>query len=56
VLVRELLEQLEKIVEVHPEANESTVWADSVESGHRFQIKNVGYDKRHKPNRVKLGN
>jgi len=54
VTVGELIEQLKAIVNVHNDALEAQVWAYNLEDGDRFQIKNIGYDKKHKPARIKL--
>jgi hypothetical protein len=51
--LRELRTLLAKIVKCHPEAANADVWfldTDGVSSPVSF----VGYDKRHKPARIKL--
>lgn len=52
--VSDLIIKLKEIVEVHPEADESQVWAYSDEAGFKYQIRTVGWDSRHSPKRVKL--
>lgn len=52
--VGQLIEELKKIVEVHPEADDAAAWAYYDEDHKRFPIRSVGYDKRHKPERVKF--
>ncbi len=47
---RKLLQKLHK---VHPEMDEADVWALDMDDN-RFLISYVGYDKKHKPARVKL--
>lgn len=54
MILGELLAELKLIVEVHPEAEEFTVWGCSNEFGHNFQVKAVGLDTKHKPKRVKM--
>lgn len=46
MLVKDLLEILNKTVEVHPEALEAQAWATSHEVGHKFQIDDVIYKTR----------
>lgn len=43
-----IVEELEKILKVHPEAVEARVW-----SGGK-PVLSIGYDRRHKPARIKL--
>ena len=47
--LNDLLEFLQKIKKIHPEAGEAAVWA-----GSDYLIQAVGYDKKHKPARIKL--
>jgi hypothetical protein len=54
VILGDLIVELKLILEVHPEAEEFTVWGCSTESGHNFQVKAVGLDSKHKPKRVKM--
>lgn len=49
-----LIEQLKRIVEVHPEADDAMVWGCNEEKGFSFPVTAIGYDKRHKPARIKL--
>ena len=50
----QLIEELQKIIEVHPEAGEAQVWAYSDEADFRFHVQTIGWDSRHKPKRIKL--
>jgi hypothetical protein len=55
MILRELLSLLNKIKKAHPEAAEADVWGipPDLEAG-PFPISYVGYDKKHKPARIKL--
>ena len=48
MVLDELIRLLRNIQKAHPEARDATVWTK------RKQITAVGYDKRHKPMRVRL--
>lgn len=50
----DMKDRIETIIEVHPEAAKAEVWSHSVETGHSLHVKNISYDKRHKPPRLKL--
>jgi hypothetical protein len=52
MLLRELLKLLNKIKKCHPEAADADVWANN--KNESFPITYVGYDKKHKPSRIKL--
>ena len=52
--LKELLQLLRKIKQAHPEAADADVWAVSNYHNEQFMVSYVGYDKRHKPNRIKL--
>lgn len=56
--VNSLIEELALIVKVHPEALDAEVWAiknpDYGESGAHFHVNYIGFDKKHKPARIKL--
>lgn len=47
--LNDLITFLNKIKKVHPEAGEAQVWASS-----DYQVNSVGFDKKHKPARIKL--
>lgn len=49
MILRDLLKLLNKIKQVHPEASNADVYGNDV------LINFVGFDKRHKPHRIKLG-
>jgi hypothetical protein len=42
---------LRKLKKVHPEAADADMWAVDVDGNH-FPIKYVGYDTKHKPNKI----
>lgn len=46
---KQLADHLQKIVACHPEAANAEIWSGSQ------HIKHIGFDKRHKPARIKLG-
>ena len=48
MVLRELLKLLNKIKKCHPESADADVWTDD------YLVNFVGFDKRHKPSRVKL--
>jgi hypothetical protein len=52
VTFNDLLKLGKTITDCHPEARDAEVWA--VKGKHAIHIKFVGYDKKHKPNRIKL--
>lgn len=52
MILKELQKLLNKIKKCHPEAANAEVWANNDEAS--FNINYVGYDKRHKPARIKL--
>ena len=52
--VAELIEHLKAIVAVHPEADEAQVWAYDDVHDHKFPVKAVGWDTKHRPKRIKL--
>lgn len=54
MILQELMELFEKIVKAHPEAAESDVWAVDSEKKLKIRVGYVGFDKRHKPARIKL--
>jgi hypothetical protein len=51
VRVKELVLFLKELVACHPEAESAEIWAGKKAKIH---VKYVGYDRRHKPARVKL--
>ena len=51
MILRELLSLLNKIKKCHPESADAVVWITDKDEG---PIRFVGYDKRHKPMRIKL--
>ena len=50
----ELVEKLMQIMDVHPEARDAQVWGDYEGEGFKFPVLAVGWDKRHRPHRVKV--
>lgn len=44
----ELKAFLEKVIKTHPEAAKAEIWAG------KTHIKYIGFDRRHKPPRIKL--
>ena len=48
MILNELLKLLNKIKKAHPEAAEADVWTD------KYPVHFVGFDKKHKPSRIKL--
>lgn len=56
MILRELLKLLNKIKKAHPEAADADVWGapNPDNDGHLFPVTYVGYDKKHKPARIKL--
>lgn len=50
--LNKLLDLITKIKECHPEAGDAEIWA--VNGKKSIHIKFVGYDKKHKPSRIKL--
>lgn len=58
MLVKELIELLGNICKTHPEAKEADVWFYRNERAYdetaSWPVRCVGYDRRHRPNRVKL--
>lgn len=53
MILRELLKLLKGIQQCHPEAADADVWAIG-KQGEKHPVSYVGYDKRHKPARIKL--
>lgn len=51
--LRDLLQVLKKLRNCHPEADDAEVWATG-RDGEKVHVGYVGYDKRHKPARIKL--
>ncbi len=54
MILKELLELLTKIVKAHPEAEESEAWVIDRAAKTKFRIGFIGFDKRHRPPRIKL--
>ena len=54
MILQELMELLGKIIKAHPEAAESEVWAIDSNKNGKVHVGYVGFDKRHKPPRIKL--
>ncbi len=54
VTTGELLDRIKAIIDAHPEAEHAQVWSYSEEVGFKFQVQNLGWDKKHKPHRLKL--
>jgi len=56
MVLKELLRLLRKIKQAHPEAANAEVWsyAEPTSEAPGYIISYVGYDKRRKPNRIKL--
>jgi hypothetical protein len=50
--LKNLMSLLTKIKKCHPEAAEAEVWAEG--EGTHVHVNYVGYDKKHKPARIKL--
>lgn len=49
VTPRELIDELERVLKVHPEAENHTMFAESMDGNYRaFQIHDIRYDKRRK--------
>lgn len=53
MVLQDMLKLLNKIKQCHPEAGNADMWAIS-DDGKSFPVSFVGYDKRHKPARIKL--
>jgi hypothetical protein len=49
MFLKELLKLLNKIKKCHPESADADVWVED-----DYPVNFVGYDKRHKPHRIKL--
>lgn len=49
---KDLYDMLTKIFACHPEAEDAEVW--TIRGKQSIHVKFVGYDKKHKPNRIKL--
>jgi len=50
----ELMQHLHGLIEAHPEAQDAQVWATDRKGKKAIHVQYVGYDRRHKPARVKL--
>lgn len=53
MILRELQKLLNKIKKCHPEADNADVWSVD-DKGKTHPVNYVGFDKRHRPNRIKL--
>ena len=57
MILKDLVEELEAIIKVHPDAENAIVWAGTYDNRGEvhFTISSVGYDdKHHKPARIWL--
>lgn len=53
--LKELLKLLRKIKKCHPEAADAQVWAyNYTTDAKEFVVNNIGYSKKHKPNRIMI--
>lgn len=50
--LEEIYEEIGKILRVHPESGKATVWTGKGKDA--LPVQGIGYDRRHKPARVKL--
>jgi hypothetical protein len=51
--LKNLMDKLRGLSKCHPEAKDAQVWATG-NNGEKLRIDYVGYDRRHKPARIKL--
>lgn len=54
MIVKELTKLLRNICKNHAEAKNADVWFYGGDAHTSYPVKNIGYDQKHKPNRLKL--